>query len=42
MSEDELELRAGEGAAMGLDELVAYALDVEAGVLPGAHPEAGP
>ena len=37
---DELAVYAPEGAAMGLDELVAYVLEIEDGVAPASHPEA--
>jgi hypothetical protein len=39
MTDDELAANAAEGAAMGLDELVAYALEIEDGVVPASHSE---
>jgi predicted ATPase/class 3 adenylate cyclase len=36
---DELDTLAAQGAALGLDELVAYALDVEGGIPPAARTE---
>jgi predicted ATPase/class 3 adenylate cyclase len=39
LSPEELEARAAEGAAMSLDEIVAYALEAAGGVPPTAHVE---
>ena len=40
LSAEELEIRSAEGAAMSLDEIVAYALGTAGGVPPTAHVEA--
>ena len=39
ISGDELAALAADGAAMGFDELVAYALQIDDGVPPASHPE---